>query len=115
MPGGGRGGDPAAGGGDEKKKPARETWRPIGEIALSIFGEGGGGAPGFPGRPPMDFKPPPNIIPPGGKGPPMMPGGDPKFDPKAQPAKEVVARTEFVILFIWREPVVAGKAAEKKE
>jgi hypothetical protein len=110
------GGDPLAGGGDPAK-PNRDTWTPIGEIASSIFGQGGGG---FPGAPPGDIRPggkgmpmppmpPPNKMP----GPPM--GGD--QGPKAAgPApKDVVPRTEFVILFIWREPIVAGQPTEEKK
>ncbi|MCI0376523.1 MAG: type IV pilus assembly protein PilM [Gemmataceae bacterium] len=104
------GGGANEGGGGGQEKPARDGWRPIGEIAASVFGEGGGFGGGF--------------MPPGvGEGAagggmlvgPKDLGGPPPgpmgqiFPPGKGPAAAVNAnrqpRTEFIIYFVWREPV----------
>ena len=63
---------------------SREGWKPIGERAASIFG----------GKEALDVPPPP---------PPVL------LDEKARKAAQamIVPRTEFVILFVWREPITA--------
>ncbi|HEX5033933.1 MAG TPA: hypothetical protein VFW62_05585, partial [bacterium] len=95
-------------------KPKRDNWKPIGEVASSIYGDvsGGGGMfgqPNFEGMRPG--KGGSNIFnPPGGAGPV---GPDPKL-PKGA-AQAPVERTEFVVLFIWREPLAGAVAEAKKE
>jgi hypothetical protein len=86
-------------------KPSRDGWNPIGEIAVSVFGGGGGGGfgGGFGG---------------GGVGPPgVQPGGLQKmrdFGPGKVGAKDpppaagggnLQPRTEFVLLFVCSEPL----------
>jgi type IV pilus assembly protein PilM len=103
----------AGGGGENQPAPAdapglrkkdRGMWRPIGEIASSVHG-GGAGPAGFgrPGREPM-FVPP-------------MPAGD--KDKKGVVAVPKQKRYEFVVLFLWKEPMggtaIAAADAAKKE
>lgn len=71
-------------------KPSRDGWRPIGETALRIFGD--------------------NAPPIGGQGGGNLGGG------KKDAGEKVAAipRTEFVLLFVWREPIAALQIAQKK-
>jgi type IV pilus assembly protein PilM len=110
-----------AGGGEADKSaveakpsgPNRDSWRPLGEVASASLGGApatggpGAGMPGaavpaygmkpggkYPGRPDVQMPPP-------GKGSGTTPGGpEPETPPQAP-----VARTEFVIFFIWQEPL----------
>ncbi len=102
----------SGGGGGGDAKPTRDAWRPIGDIALSTFGGDLGGAGGG-----MDGRG-------GGMAPPAIgpvAGGNP-LQPQKGPAVAAVAnrqpRTEFIILFVWREPIstpqVAASTDEKK-
>jgi type IV pilus assembly protein PilM len=96
--------------GDQKegeKKINRDGWRAIGEVASSIFVGGGGGGGGQPGLG--------NI--PGGpdksKGSKDFPSGNaPKGDTPGLANPNAVPRTEFVILFIWREPIASQEVIE---
>jgi type IV pilus assembly protein PilM len=102
--------------------PNRDSWRPLGEVASgSLGGAPTGGMPGMPGMPGA----PPGVsgAPPGagnkrlrqGFGMPALPGGVPipgktpgtPLPPgtEAEPPPEAVARTEFVIFFVWQEPL----------
>ena len=67
-------------------KPNRDAWRPIGDTASFVLGAGGG--PGV-FAPPQFFPPPVN----------------PKE--KDVVAPKVIPRTEFVLVFVWREPITA--------
>jgi len=79
-------------------KVDRSGWAPTGPVASSVLkGGGGGGAPGVPDAVPM--------------GPPIMPG---KGDGIFKKDDIVVApRTEFIIFFVWNEPVLAWDATAK--
>ena len=90
----GPGGQPVA---VPQNQPAgnRDGWRPLGEVAAGIFGGGGGGAAvGNRGAGPMG----------------NPPAGDPKMGDakKGSPALAPLARTEFVLLFTWREPIAVN-------
>jgi len=92
--------------GDGKEKPNRDTWKPIGEQAAAVIGEGAGGI--FPGGPGGE-KAPKFVAPP--------PGSEGTIKPKTA-LQKVVPRYEFVILFIWREPIgppeTPAASADKK-
>ncbi len=95
----------AAGG--DKNKPNRDHWLPLADtVAASIFGKhvlpvgAGGGGPGGGGGGAGIFKP--GAPPPIKVGDPGVPG-----DPKQAPPTLVVPRYEFVLVFVWREPIVA--------
>jgi type IV pilus assembly protein PilM len=92
--------DPGAGAAPKKKD--RNGWRPLGEMAGSVNGIGAGGG-AMPGRQGM-------IIP----QMPALPG-----DKKGVVAVPKQKRYEFVVLFLWKEPirgsVVAAADAAKKE
>lgn len=93
--GGGEGGQPVIPPEGEKKGRSRETWKPLGEQASSVYGDIGPPTPG------------------GGGLPPGLPPGTP---PGTPPDANAVPRTEFVIVFTWREPL-GGETptiAEKK-
>jgi type IV pilus assembly protein PilM len=126
---GGRGGPggpgmPGGGGGEPSAPPTtrpRSEWTGLGESGS----DAGGGRPGFPQmgadrrggpRPPMPggggMPPAGGRLPagPGGRGAPMpgvqpgqMQGGAPAEKPEGQ-NKNGLKRTEFVILFVWKEP-----------
>lgn len=94
MPPGESGSPPPGGadsGGGTPAGPSRDGWSAQGEVATSIFGSGGAGMGGGPGMP-------------GGAGTPNtpMPGMEPETGnlPSNLPPK-----TEFVILFVWQEPL----------
>ncbi|MCI0637766.1 MAG: type IV pilus assembly protein PilM [Gemmataceae bacterium] len=98
------GGEAAPGAGQEK--PARDGWRPIGEIAASVFGEGGFGIGGLGGGlnvPPLGdaVGGGPGVLP--APGAPVMPGKGPAFVAPANANRQ--PRTEFIIFFVWREPL----------
>ncbi len=105
-------GQPAAGdkGGGGDAKPVRDGWQPIGDIASSTFGGdlGGGAAGGM--RDGMGPKMPGGapFIPPG-VGNPMQPQKGPVVAGNRQP------RTEFILLFIWREPISTQQTAATEE
>ena len=64
-------------------KPSRDLWKPSGETASMLLVDGPGG-----------FAP---------VAPPIVPvPGDKQKDPKDKPA----IRTEFVIVFVWQEPIL---------
>ena len=87
MPMGPRGGEQPGGPVPEgKEKANRDMWRPMGLETAAIVGEAGG--PGGGG-----FAPPPGAVPP--------PGGV----EGAKGKQKAVPRYEFVIVFIWREPI----------
>jgi len=75
-----------------------DSWRPLGEIAAASFASAAGGIRGGPGGP--GFHPPPAVqpaIPPaGGTNPPL---------------RTRAPRTEFVVLFVWKEPLTPDAAA----
>jgi type IV pilus assembly protein PilM len=77
QPPGAPGGDQAKGG--DAPKANRDAWNPIGEIATAVLGGGGGGNNAF--------------------------GGGHKEAPPPALGGNLQARTEFVILFVWREPL----------
>lgn len=93
--------------------PSRAAWTPLGEIAASSLGNLGSGAgPGGKG----------GEIPGGGKFPSKGPEQPPSKGPE-QPAglggettspelQRLPPRTEFVILFVWREPLPVEKTEE---
>jgi type IV pilus assembly protein PilM len=84
------GADPSSG----PAKKTRDGWRPIGDIAASVLGADPGIGPGPGGGQPI-FRPEVPFMPqPGGGNPP-----DAKSLTNKQP------RTEFVILFVWREAI----------
>src|SRR5262249_6166764 len=93
------GGNPAA-----NQKPSRDGWNPIGETALAVLVNEAGGAPGgppgkgFPREFPRGF-PREKVVPP--------PGGGVKT-----PAQDkAMERFEFVLLFVWREPISLVKSS----
>ncbi len=94
------GSDPMGGEGTGEVKPAgpdRSAWKPLGEVASAGLGGGigpGGEGPGPGGRPMGGVPVPP---PPGAE---AGPGG--QVVPPPQPP---VPRTEFVIFFLWEEPL----------
>src|SRR5207244_7052329 len=103
------------GGGAAGAKPTRDGWVPIGETASTTIvddvGAGGvGGAPGggagVPQGPPGGKGGLGGMPPPGGGGLGPLGGGG----AKAAKADGPMKRTEFVLLFIWREPAVAQQA-----
>jgi type IV pilus assembly protein PilM len=136
MPGGPGKGMPGYGGEDKDKAveakpsgPNRDAWRPLGEVAsASLGGAPGAGGPGFgmpgmpkdypqpgltgPKRPGAGLTMPPPAVPGGttipGKGPSTTPPGtEPETPPPA-----AVPRTEFVIFFVWQEPLPPEPADE---
>jgi type IV pilus assembly protein PilM len=58
----------------EKPKVSRTGWRPIGEVAIGVFGDGA-----MPAQP----------------------------NPPEKGVANIVPRTEFVILFVWQEPIIS--------
>jgi hypothetical protein len=83
-------GEMMPGAGGDKDKPSRDAWRPIGEQASATIGAGGGGFGG------------PGV----GAGPGPGPGA--VFQPGVEGGKKAlppVPRYEFVIVFVWREPL----------
>jgi type IV pilus assembly protein PilM len=120
VPGPGKGG-----GGEDKgeKGPNRDSWKPLGDIAGSALVEGGGGggalgafsvaaAGPVSDRPAADeqqpMSPRGSALGPMGVGP-KNPGGAPGN--AAPVATQRVPRWEFVVLFVWKEPAVAGSNA----
>ncbi len=66
---------------------SRDAWKPIGRTASQLFADGGGGGGfGFQKQPPVEF----------GKGGVAAPPA----------AGQATIRTEFVIVFTWREPIL---------
>ncbi len=92
------GGAPAGGEGAGTRKASRDAWRPVGDIAAASLGAGGGGLQGLPGHKGA----------PGVPMPPMKGGGDvapPAIGKGDLPAAGIrQPRTEFIILFVWKEP-----------
>ena len=85
------------------QKVSRDAWNPIGETAIAVLVNDAGGA--F-GAPPGKWGPKEKIF------APPPPGGD-----KAAAQDKAMERIEFVLLFVWREPIAAAKqspADEKK-
>jgi type IV pilus assembly protein PilM len=106
---GGKMGEQKQDGGAQKAN--RDGWNAIGENAAAILvdhaggglGAGQGGGFGFGGGEP-------------GKAPPKGPAFQPNQpvgggDPKVPAAGQTLPRTEFVLLFIWREPLAAAQQA----
>lgn len=96
--------DPSGQGGTAGKSDSRSGWSPIGEVAAAVLG--GGGAGGFGG----------GAMPPGeGSGgaavPPGGPAGGGPDESGAAPAgpTNLPPRTEFIILFVWQEPMTLGE------
>ncbi len=113
------GGPGAQQGGDKdgQKSVNRDGWKPLGDIASSIYGDfgGGGGGIGGGGGGGAEQKAPGGFPGAGGDkgfGVPDFPGGN-KGDPKgAQGGSATVPRTEFVIVLIWREPITSQQAID---
>jgi hypothetical protein len=119
LGGGNLGGNPGGAAPGAADAAKRDSWSPIGEIAPATLG-GGAAAPG--GNRPFGFgggqgglgaPPPPKggkeFIPKGGLGGLGQPPGaiGPEKDKKgAHPAAglNLQPRTEFIVLFVWREP-----------
>jgi hypothetical protein len=83
---------PPPAGGQVEQKINREAWRPLGETASSIYVDNAAG---------FALAPVPKGI----------------IDPKAAPPEPVVPRFEFVVLFVWQEPISTQQAitlTEKK-
>jgi type IV pilus assembly protein PilM len=105
---------PAKGAGEK-----RAGWQPIGEIAATVFG-GGGGMAG--GNVPGGF---PNMVPGGAGGKDfkdmimkVMPNVKPNAAPTPAGGKSGGARqprTEFVVLFVWLEPTIEDASATTTE
>jgi type IV pilus assembly protein PilM len=118
MPGGQKVGD--TGGKDDSGAGAaarRESWSPVGDIASAMLGGGGGGGFGGTGRgqgggggnmslPQSGDRTKPR----GGSAGPGGPGAPPGIGPGAGSKHEdtgngtLQPRTEFIVLFVWREP-----------
>lgn len=99
------GGDSGGGG-----KSTRDSWKPLGEIASVALGAGSGGGMGFPGGGGDVMKMPGSAMPmptPGGPG--MMPPG---MKGPATATTNRQPRTEFIILFVWKEPTGEAAPAE---
>jgi len=115
--GGGGDGGGGGGGGAEPKKNNRLDHQPIGEAARKAIGGGGGGGGGGPvGKPGGG----PGMKPPGGdagKFRPNDPGKGPgPADGKAKDGVERgMSRTEFVIVFVWREPIASATPVNTDE
>lgn len=108
--------------GGDKGKPSRDNWQPLGEtVAYSIFGDNalaggaGGGMGGMAGGGIGGAPPPVQKVggapPPGMKGFPMPPNGE--LGKTANP--QGVVRTEFIVLFTWREPISAQQTIVLEE
>lgn len=84
---------------DKDKAIDRSGWTAIGQVASSVDKSSGGTGSGGPPRDgPMSKLPPPTTI-----------------DKKGEVRKEVVVpRTEFVIFFVWAEPVLEFTPAPKE-
>ncbi len=95
-------------------KASRDSWSPLGDIAAQVLGGGGGGfGGGFGGGAPPGFAPPQPEMgrfggpPPGPMGPmgpgfPPIPGNNQNQPTSATPTQP---RTEFIIIFVWAEPL----------
>jgi type IV pilus assembly protein PilM len=84
------------------QKANREAWNPIGETAIAVLVNDAGGA--F-GAPPGKWLPGEKII------APPLPGGD----PKTAAQDKAMERIEFVLLFVWREPIASAKPSPAVE
>jgi type IV pilus assembly protein PilM len=82
---------PAVPVGNDPAKQNRDNWRPIGEIASTTLVEGN---PGFVLNPPVVFNP---------------------LGKDLAPPPEVPPRTEFVVLFVWKEPLPGDPVADAKK
>ncbi|MCI0462303.1 MAG: hypothetical protein L0Z62_35575, partial [Gemmataceae bacterium] len=93
----GMSGDPTSTDSLEAKGPDRSSWKPLGEIAgssvIAGLGLGQGDVPGAPGLP--------NIPSRGGAA--GMPGDLTAAGAGAPPSR--IQRTEFVVFFVWQEPL----------
>jgi hypothetical protein len=113
MPG--KFGDPKSGGaaGGDPKGAGRDSWAPIGDVARGTLGGGGGGGrganqPAFAEPKESGFQPKEKFVPAANPNPSNQPNAN-------QPAAQVVRqpRTEFIVLFVWREPI--GPDTEAKQ
>jgi type IV pilus assembly protein PilM len=101
---GGPGGE--AGEGPGTTAPERSSWRPIGEVAGSVLGGGGAGGGSIIRRGMMGSAGP--APPQAGKGPGE--GAQPVFVVPGAPVTQ--PRFEFVILFVWREPILGASDSQ---